>query len=1489
MKNIEFKLALLVFLIAVLGLLGWANNWILLTSLRAIYVPIAPLTAVLLILTSLAYITLFIKKNKKTTSKIASFLTLLSILIASFSLIDYFLIPSWDFEEALFANLITEGITGHISPLAAVLILFANVTFLLFNSKQHKQLLNLSRILFYIQFAISTFFLIAYIENFDELYLNDIFSLALPTAFCFFILSIIQLRYIDFQVWPFKFLSMKYVTNRIVATLLPVFLLYFIVYQYFSHNLNLFTDNKYAHPLFLLVGITVFYFLTVKVSKNINKELEDSKSLFESLFKNATVGLYQSTPEGKVLSANDTLIKMLKYDSLEDLLSIDITKGSYVDVNKRTEFKEYLEKYGEISNFETKWITKTGEIITVNEGAKAVKDNNGQVIRYDGVVEDISLRKKNELLVLKLSKAIDNSSDIIFMTDIDGIFTYINSEFTKLYQYTKEEVIGKTTPRILKSGKQSIEIYHQFWNNLSNKKNIKKLQFIDKKKNGELVHVDVSVDPILDENGTVIGFLGIQRDITEQIRNEQIQQIILNISNASQSLTNISQIIDLIQQELGRLVDTKNFYVALYNEDTDTIKRIFYKDEKDEILEFPAGKTVTGLVIKEAKSYLLKEAETRKLAKENEIEIVGEISKIWLGVPLIISGKSKGAFVIQSYDDENAYDQRDVEMLELISNQISVVIERQQSKNLLQEIEQKQRNILEKSTNLFYSHDINHNLNYLSPQVKDILGYEVKEALIKWTEFATDNPINEIGFEKTEKAIKTGITQAPFELELIRKDGHKIWVEVREAPVVKNGKTITIVGTLNDITEQKRANLIQNIILNIANISQTSLELAEIMQMIQKELGKIVDAKNFFVALYNDKNDTIHLPYFQDEKDEIIDFPAGKTITGLVIKTGESFLLTEEDMHQLTENGEIDKIGESSKLWLGVPLKIKGKVFGAFVLQSYDDVNAYTEKDKEFLEIISHQISISIERKSNEEQLIIAKENAEKKENKLSNILEGTNAGSWDWNIQTGEVEFNERWANIIGYTLNELEPININTWVNNVHPDDMPSTNSYLEKHFKGELSYFDVNFRQPHKNGNWVWVNARGKVVEWTSDGKPLKMSGTHLDITDQKTIEIELKKAKEKAEENDRLKSAFLANMSHEIRTPMNSILGFSDLLLNKDLTPTKQEKYHEIINSSGKRLMNLINDIVDISKIDAHELSMNPTVFNLNKLIDQLRQQFSISPKNKNTAISTVKELKEEESFVNLDETRLAQVLSNLLENALKFTHDGTVKFGYSLDENQLHFYVKDSGVGINAKDHKHIFERFGQSDNEILKVKEGSGLGLAISKGIVELMGGNIWVESEPNKGATFHFTIPNSIVTYVENNGIKKPIVDTVITTTKNILIAEDEESNFWFVEAALYGHPYNLIHVVNGKEAVETMQTSNNIDLILMDFNMPIMNGLDATIEIRKINSTIPIIALTAYAMMADKEKALSIGCTDYLSKPVTKALLLETIHKYIHIPIQN
>ena len=392
-----------------------------------------------------------------------------------------------------------------------------------------------------------------------------------------------------------------------------------------------------------------------------------------------------------------------------------------------------------------------------------------------------------------------------------------------------------------------------------------------------------------------------------------------------------------------------------------------------------------------------------------------------------------------------------------------------------------------------------------------------------------------------------------------------------------------------------------------------------------------------------------------------------------------------------------------------------------------------------------------------------------------------------------------------------------------------------------------------------------------------------GVIHDITSNKRIEAELIIARDRAEESDTLKSAFLANVSHEIRTPMNSILGFSDLLKKDSISKEKTKQYLDIIESSGKRLLRIISDIIDLSKIDTSQLSLAYENCNLNKLIDNLEEQFNLCNNGIKHRFKTSKGLSDSESVILVDQDRLAQILSNLIENSIKYAPDGNISFGYEVNNELLSFYVKDEGIGIDLKNHNLIFNRFSQINNEYLKSTSGTGLGLSIVKELTELMKGKIWVESELGKGATFYFSIPYQSISQ-ENDQLTNESTNTFDEKEKVILIAEDEFLNYFYLKVVFENYPFKLIHAKNGEEAITLVKNNSSIDLVLMDIKMPKIDGINATIEIRKSNKNIPIIALSAHAFHEDKQRASSAGFNDYLSKPVNEKTLLDMVDKYIN-----
>jgi PAS domain S-box-containing protein len=368
------------------------------------------------------------------------------------------------------------------------------------------------------------------------------------------------------------------------------------------------------------------------------------------------------------------------------------------------------------------------------------------------------------------------------------------------------------------------------------------------------------------------------------------------------------------------------------------------------------------------------------------------------------------------------------------------------------------------------------------------------------------------------------------------------------------------------------------------------------------------------------------------------------------------------------------------------------------------------------------------------------------------------------------------------------------------------------------------------------------------------------------------ILLEHAKEKAEESDRLKTAFLHNISHEIRTPLNSIMGFSDFLKDQNLPPDKLKLYSELIIQSSHQLLSIITDIVHIATIEAGQESINEGIVNINKLCELIYQQYRFKIDKKNIRFNMYVELSDIEAIILSDETKITEILSNLIGNSAKFTLHGEINFGYRVDDEFLEFIVEDTGIGIPKEMHEIIFSRFRQVETEAHLQYGGSGLGLSISKAYVELLGGKIWLESEPGKGSKFYFTIP-----YKKSVAQTQPDVEVFCNDRPiTILVAEDEDSNFLLIKEILRHLKTKIYRAANGIEAIEISKSNPDIDLILMDLKMPKMDGLEATEQIKEILPDVPIIAQSAYHTDADKQKALAYGCSDYISKPLNKEQVL-------------
>jgi len=402
---------------------------------------------------------------------------------------------------------------------------------------------------------------------------------------------------------------------------------------------------------------------------------------------------------------------------------------------------------------------------------------------------------------------------------------------------------------------------------------------------------------------------------------------------------------------------------------------------------------------------------------------------------------------------------------------------------------------------------------------------------------------------------------------------------------------------------------------------------------------------------------------------------------------------------------------------------------------------------------------------------------------------------------------------------------------------------------------------------------------------NGNILHSRSVLQDITKLKQTEQELLLAKDKAEESDNLKSAFLANMSHEIRTPMNGILGFSQLLSDRDISDQEKDKYIEAIDKSTQQLLHIITDILDISKIEAKQETTQLTIFNLNELLEEVIAFFRPMFNQKKLTLSYVKNQTFDKYKIKSDQVKLRQILTNIIGNAHKFTEKGKVELDVFIIENKIIFNVIDTGIGIDPSLYSVIFDRFRQVELTYSRKYGGTGLGLSLSKSYIEMMGGSISVDSIPGEGSTFIFDIPLIIDAdpVLDNRSETEeiPIVNSWVD--KTLLVAEDEELNLFYVKTVLKPSGIKIIIAQNGLEAVEHCKTNNEISMVLMDIKMPEMDGLTATRIIKSFNKSLPIIAITAYALSGDGMRCLEAGCDDYLAKPIKRELLYSMINKYI------
>jgi PAS domain S-box-containing protein len=1060
--------------------------------------------------------------------------------------------------------------------------------------------------------------------------------------------------------------------------------------------------------------------------------------------------------------------------------------------------------------------------------------------RLAEIIEQLQESRKQQFKSQELfSKVFESSPDSIIISTLEGgIVRDVNPGFCRLSGYEKEEVIGKSG-HLLNLWQNKTD-RDKVVNQLRKKGICDSLEIKFRRKDGKIQHTLYSA-VIMDIDG-ILHILSITKDITEI---QEIQEELLNAKERYEELIRTAPDGIVVLDLNGNIIIANDAFGYSASELTGMNMSNFPELQERDMQQylkmfksFLRGQVIKPFEIKwhDKNGHLhISELHVSPLKKDNKIYAIQAIARdITEKVKFIDALKSSEKQYRTSLDSME-------EGMHLVNRKLEILFAN--------------KALIELAKSLGLNNDFTgKNIFEAFPFLSQPVGEEYKEV------FRTGEVY------KKEEFFKIG--------------EYKVFTSTRLIPIHEGDKVERILTIIEDITERKKSEQVRELMYTISDSVTQTKNLSELSQVIRQELGKVFDTTNFYIALYNKNKETLTLPLFVDEKDSFNEIPAKNTLTGYLIRNNRPILMKNEQIEELVKMGEIDDVGTPSKIWLGVPLRIKDETIGALVVQHYENENAYSENDLEFLEFVSNQIGLSIETKKAYDDIKIEKAYFEQLFQNSPETIVLTD-------IEGHLLKVNSEFEKLFGFTEEEALGKKI---------DDLIATEDFIEeattitqKVGSGEKVIIDT-VRQD-KNKKKIHVSILGTPIE--IGGGQVGVYGIYRNITDRIQYESNLKLAKEKAEESDKLKSAFLANMSHEIRTPMNAILGFSELLKTEHITKEERDEYINIIRNKGNELLLIINDIIDISKIEAGDVRIVPEFFSVKDFMMEIYQQFSGEKNimNKEQVQFRLNIDKDQEPIIFTDRSRLKQVFNNLVQNAFKFTYEGFVEIGFEpASETSIRFFVSDTGIGIPEDKQDVIFERFRQVDESISSQYGGTGLGLAISKNLTVLLGGNISVHSKPGHGSTFYVDMPLKSLQVKE---FKRKVVSPETTSPYGmpdlngslILVAEDDSSNYLFIESFLKQVNAKVLWARDGLQAVDLFKNHKSIKLVLMDIRMPHMNGIEAAREIRRINTETPLIALTAYAFTNDREKSLEAGCNEYLSKPVKLDTLIETLNKYLLI----
>jgi PAS domain S-box-containing protein len=1284
--------------------------------------------------------------------------------------------------------------------------------------------------------------------------------------------------------------------------------------------------------VFVLIGVYLFF----RITNPLLKDIVDNENKFRSIFNNSGDAIFIFDRTGRFLEVNDTACSRYNYTH-EEFLKLNVK-----DINNKELVEQFDERIKqvfekEIAIFEIEHRTKDSEVIHVEIHASIIEYNNEKVIL--SAERDITKRLKAEKLVRDNEEMFRSflkySPFHIYFKDENSRYFSLSENFEGFRGKSINELIGKKMDEIfpleyankiieddqmiLKSGtplRIEEEMEGRIFDTIKfpihledNKKLIAgyTIDITEKKLAERALHESEEHYRLLFDN--ILNGFAFCKMIYEN--DAPVDFIYLNVNAAFESLTGlhnvvgkkVSVVIPRIKETSPELFEaysrvaltgipekfemyieplkiwfslsvysySKGYFTAVFDNITDRKLyevQLFEEKEKLFVTLQSIGDAVITTDVEGRVQLLNKIAEDLTGWKEQEaigmelnevFHIINEHTRIVCENPVEKVIKTRGIIglanhtaLISKDGTERIIADSGSPILDKQGNIIGVILvfrditDKYKYDEALKEREHFIGKIIDTTPNLIYIYDLKKNSNiYTNKEILEFLGYTSDEIRAMGSDLF-DNILHpdfqNIVNEHHAKFANVGENEVlEVDYKMKNRDGEWLWLRSRDVVFLRDsgGKPTQILGSTEDITFRKNA---EEALMKSENkyrkLHESMIDGFAFVNMH----GVIKDCNESFQKM---------LGYSFDE------------LVNLTYRD-----LTPEKWHDLEESIILDQILPRgySDVYEKEYIKKDGTIFPI-------EIRTFLIQDDDGNNIGMWGIVRDItERKMAEEKILVS-------ETKYRRLFEAARDGIMVINAESQFInDVNPYLVELLGYSSDEF--VGKKLWETSLFQDYEASKKIFEKFQEVGYLRYDDLIFRK----SDGQMINVEFTSNTYLVDHSKLIQCNIR-DITDRKQAEESLIRAKERAEEADRLKSSFLANMSHEIRTPMNAILGFSQLLRSEDLSDEERRDFIDLINKRGRDLLKLINDILDISKIEANQIIIRNTYGDINILFFELLTTFSSAIdmlENRRVSIKIGRSLTGNIQIL-ADFERLEQIFNNLIGNALKFTKEGTVEFGCTLEsEDILQFYVQDTGIGIPEYKQKMIFERFRQVEESLSRKYEGAGLGLSISKGLVELMGGKIWVTSSEGAGSTFYFTIPYNTTEKVRTKQISSEEMK-FDWSGRTILMVEDDEMNSTLLKRILTKTKIEYIHAADGATALELFRENRGIDIILMDIRLPDISGFDVTRRIREIDSNIPIIAQTAYATSDDKVKCMDAGCTDYIVKPIDKMLFLKTINKYL------